>query len=479
MAEYDLLNYIDGKWVGEKLDKIEVTDPATGEVIGSVPNGGEEETKQAIEAAHRASEGWKNKTADERAHILRAYFRLVLDRKDELAKLMTLENGKPLEESEGEIMYAASFIEWFAEEARRVYGRTVPGMREDHRIKVIKQPVGIVAGITPWNFPAAMITRKLAPALAAGCTIIVKPAEQTPLTALKLAELAEQAGVPQGVFNVVCGDPESFTNAVMSDMRVRKITFTGSTQVGRLLMEKSAKHIKKISLELGGHAPSIICDDADLDKTVDRVIASKFRNSGQTCVCANRLYVQSGIYDQFVEKFVARVQTLKYGNGFEEGVAVGPLIDKGGFEKVEKQVKDALKKGAQCLVGGQGHADSSKGTYFYEPTVLTGMTSDMEMMHIETFGPIAPIQKFETDEEAIRLANDTPFGLAAYFYTQDVSRGTRLSEALDYGIVGWNDGIPSAAQAPFGGTKQSGLGREGGTEGIEEYLETKYISLSL
>ncbi|GGE50243.1 NAD-dependent succinate-semialdehyde dehydrogenase [Pullulanibacillus camelliae] len=479
MADYDLLNYIDGNWVGEGLNKIEVTDPATGAIIGSVPNGGEEETKQAVEAAHRALAAWKTTTADDRADILRAYFQLILDHKDELAKLMTLENGKPLKEAEGEVAYAASFIEWFAEEGRRVYGRTVPGKRENHRIKVIKQPVGVVAAITPWNFPAAMITRKLAPALAAGCTFIVKPPEQTPLTALKLAELAEQAGVPKGVFNVVCGDPEAFTNVIMSDMRVRKITFTGSTQVGQLLMEKSAKQIKKISLELGGHAPVIICDDADLDKSVDMVLASKFRNSGQTCVCANRLYVQSGIYDQFVEKFAARVKELKYGNGFEDGVEVGPLIDKDGYEKVEKQVKDALEKGAQCLVGGKGHADPSKHTYFYEPTVLTEMTPDMEMMHIETFGPIAPIQKFETDEEAIHFANDTPFGLAAYLYTQDVSRGIKISEALDYGIVGWNDGVPSAAQAPFGGTKQSGLGREGGTEGIEEYLETKYVSLSL
>ncbi|GGH86175.1 succinate-semialdehyde dehydrogenase/glutarate-semialdehyde dehydrogenase [Pullulanibacillus pueri] len=479
MEKLNLLNYIDGEWVGDALEKIEVTDPATGNVIGSVPNGGEDETKQAIEAAHRALPMWSKMTASDRADILRQYFNIILKHKDELAEIMTLENGKPLKESLGEVAYAASFIEWFAEEGKRVYGRIVPGKREDHRIQVIKQPVGVVAAITPWNFPAAMITRKLAPALASGCTFIVKPPEQTPLTALKLMEYAEQAGIPKGVVNVVCGNPESFTNVIMADMRVRKITFTGSTEVGRLLMKKSAEHIKKISLELGGHAPVIVCDDADLDKAVEMIMASKFRNSGQTCVCANRLYVQAGIYDTFVEKMTAEVKKLKYGNGFDSDVEVGPLIDKDGYEKVERQVKDAIEKGAKCLVGGEGQADDQKGTYFFAPTLLANMNEDMEMMHIETFGPIAPIQKYETDEEAIRLANDTPYGLAAYFYTQDVSRGTKIAEGLDYGIVGWNDGIPSTAQAPFGGTKQSGLGREGGKEGIEEYLETKYISLSL
>jgi succinate-semialdehyde dehydrogenase / glutarate-semialdehyde dehydrogenase len=474
-----MLNYIDGKWVGEKLDKIKVTNPATGELVGTVPNAGEKETKQAIVAAHQAFTDWSKRTAENRAELLRRYFTLILENEESLARLMTEENGKPLKESIGEVRYAASFIEWFAEEGKRIYGRTVPGKNESHRIKVIKQPVGVVGAITPWNFPAAMITRKLAPALAAGCTFIVKPPEQTPLTALKLAELAEQAGIPKGVINVVCGNPETISQAFMDDMRVRKITFTGSTEVGRLLMRKASEQIKKMSLELGGHAPVIICDDADVNKAVDMVIASKFRNSGQTCVCANRLYVQSGIYDTFVEKFSAKVASLKFGNGLEEGVDVGPLIDKPGYEKVAHQVKEAIDKGATCAVGGKGLADYEKDTYFFEPTVLTNVTNDMEIMHIETFGPIAPIQKFETDEEAVAFANDTPFGLAAYVFTENVSRGTRITEALDYGIVGWNDGVPSTAQAPFGGTKQSGLGREGGTEGLEEYLEVKYISLSI
>lgn len=475
----DMLNYIDGKWVGEGLDKIKVTNPATGELVGTVPNAGEKETKEAIVAAHQAFVDWSKRTAENRAELLRRYFNLILENEESLARLMTEENGKPYTESIGEVRYAASFIEWFAEEGKRIYGRTVPGKNESHRIKVIKQPVGVVGAITPWNFPAAMITRKLAPALAAGCTFIVKPPEQTPLTALKLAELAEQAGIPKGVINVVCGNPEEISKAFMEDMRVRKITFTGSTEVGRLLMKMASEQIKKISLELGGHAPVIICDDANVDKAVDMVIKSKFRNSGQTCVCANRLYVQSGIHDTFVEKFSAKVAELKYGNGFEEGVEVGPLIDKSGYEKVEHQVKEALEKGATCTVGGKGFADYEKDTYFFEPTVLTNVNNDMEIMHIETFGPVAPIQKFETDEEAVAFANDTPFGLAAYVFTENVSRGTRLTEALDYGIVGWNDGVPSTAQAPFGGTKQSGLGREGGTEGLEEYLEVKYISLSI
>ncbi|WEG11959.1 NAD-dependent succinate-semialdehyde dehydrogenase [Pullulanibacillus sp. KACC 23026] len=476
---YDYLNYIGGKWTGEGLEKIIVKNPATGEKVGTVPIAGEKETEQAIEAAHQAFADWSKRTAEERGNILKRFFELMLEYEDELAKLMTEENGKPYKEAMGEVRYAASFVEWFAEEGKRIYGRIVPGKSENHRIRVIKQPVGVVGAITPWNFPAAMITRKLAPALAAGCTFIVKPPEQTPLTAMRLAELAEQAGIPEGVFNVVCGNPEAISKAFMKDSRVRKITFTGSTEVGRLLMKQGAEQIKKMSLELGGHAPVIICDDADLNKAVDMAIASKFRNSGQTCVCANRFYVQSGIYEAFVDRFSKKVAQLKLGNGLEEGVEVGPLIDQSGYEKVERQVKEAIEKGATCVVGGKGIADDEKETYFFEPTVLAGVTADMEVMHIETFGPVAPIQKYETDEEAIRLANDTPFGLAAYVFTENVSRGTRLTEALDYGIVGWNDGVPSTAQAPFGGTKQSGLGREGGIEGIEEYLEVKYISLSI
>ncbi|MFC7391841.1 NAD-dependent succinate-semialdehyde dehydrogenase [Scopulibacillus cellulosilyticus] len=470
-----MLNYIDGQWTGKEHEKIEVTNPATGELIGTVPSAGYNEANQAIEAAHQALPEWSKKTAAERAGLLMKVRDLMLENKKELAEIMTLENGKTLKESTGEVAYAASFMEWFAEEAKRIYGRTVPGKNENHRIKVLKQPVGVVAAITPWNFPAAMITRKLAPALAAGCTFIVKPPKQTPLTALKLAEYCEQAGIPKGVVNVVCGNSKEITNAFMDDERVRKITFTGSTEVGRLLMEQGAKTVKKMSMELGGHAPVIVCEDADLDKAVDMAIASKYRNSGQTCVCANRLYVHSSVYDEFVDKFAAKVKELKVGNGMEEGVDLGPLIDKGGYEKVEHQVKDAVEKGATCVVGGHGKAENN--SYFFEPTVLKDVTSDMEIMHIETFGPIAPIQKFETDEEAIRLANDTPFGLAAYFFTESVSRGTKISEELQYGIVGWNDGLPSTAQAPFGGIKQSGLGSEGGAEGIEEYLETKYVSL--
>ncbi len=475
----DRLNYINGEWTGENLEKISVKNPATGETIGRVPNGGYKDSKAAIEAAQSAFKDWSSRTAGDRAQLLRRFFDLMLENEEELARLMTEENGKPFKEALGEVRYAASFVEWFAEEAKRIYGRTVPGKSENHRIKVIKQPVGVVGAITPWNFPAAMITRKLAPALAAGCTFIVKPPEQTPLTALRLAELAAQAGIPKGVINVVCGNPEEISQAFMEDERVRKITFTGSTEVGRLLMKNAAEHIKKISLELGGHAPVIVCEDANLDQAVEMAIASKFRNSGQTCVCANRFYVQSGIYDEFVQKFSDKVGQLKMGNGLEDGVEVGPLIDQAGYEKVERQVKEALEKGAGCTVGGKGHADREKETYFFEPTVLTDVTPDMEIMTIETFGPIAPIQKYETDEEAIEYANNSPFGLAAYVFTESVSRGTRLTEALDYGIIGWNDGVPSAAQAPFGGMKQSGLGREGGTEGIEEYLEVKYVSLSI
>ncbi|MFC0611623.1 NAD-dependent succinate-semialdehyde dehydrogenase [Scopulibacillus daqui] len=473
----DMLNYIDGQWTGKELEKIEVTNPATGELVGTVPLAGYKETNQAIEAAHQSLPEWSKKTAAERAGLLMKVRDLMLENEKELAEIMTLENGKPLKESTGEVAYAASFMEWFAEEAKRIYGRTVPGKNESHRIKVLKQPVGVVAAITPWNFPAAMITRKLAPALAAGCTFIVKPPKQTPLTALKLAEYCEQAGIPKGVVNVVCGNSKEITNAFMEDERVRKITFTGSTEVGRLLMEQGAKTVKKMSMELGGHAPVIVCEDADLDKAVSMAVASKYRNSGQTCVCANRLYVHSSVYDEFVDKFAAKVKELKVGNGMEEGVDLGPLIDKSGYEKVEHQVKDAIEKGATCVAGGRGRAEN--GIYFFEPTVLKDVTPDMEIMHIETFGPVAPIQKFETDEEAIRLANDTPFGLAAYFFTESVSRGTKISEELQYGIVGWNDGLPSTAQAPFGGIKQSGLGSEGGAEGIEEYLETKYVSLMI
>ncbi|WP_188801795.1 NAD-dependent succinate-semialdehyde dehydrogenase [Sporolactobacillus putidus] len=473
-----MLNYIGGEWTGKDLPKIEVTNPATGEVIGSVPSAGKEEAEQAIDAASAAFTGWSHLTAGDRSDLLMKVYDLMIEGQEELARLMTMENGKPLRESRGEAVYAASFLKWFAEEGRRVYGRTVPGVAPNHRIKVIKQPVGVVAAITPWNFPAAMITRKMAPALAAGCTFIVRPPRQTPLTALKIAEYCEQAGIPKGVFNVICGAHGPITDAFMNHQEVRKITFTGSTEVGRHLLKAAADQIKKVSMELGGHAPLIVCDDADLDVAVAQTVASKFRNSGQTCVCANRIFVQSGVYDAFVEKYVHAVQsTLKVGNGLNEDVNFGPLIDGKAYEKVEGQVKDALEKGAELMTGGTGTAEH--GAYFYQPTVLKNATQDMEIMHTETFGPVAPIQKFETIDEAIRLANDTPYGLAAYFFTKDIGRGTRLSEELEYGIVGWNDGLPSTAQAPFGGVKQSGLGREGGSEGIEEYLESKYISLRI
>lgn len=479
VGQLDYLNYINGEWVGDSYNKIKVFNPAKGEYIGSVPNADEEHAKQAIEAASQALPEWSKKSASDRSDVLRKYFDLIMAHENEIAEIMTKENGKPLKESKGEVQYAASFIEWYAEEGKRVYGRTIPGKRENHRIKVIKQPVGIVAAITPWNFPAAMITRKLGPALAAGCTFIVKPPEETPLTCMKLAELAEEAGIPKGVINVVNGNPEKFSKTVMSDMRVRKLTFTGSTPVGKLLMKQGAEQVMKLSLELGGHAPVIVCDDANLDQTVEMLMAAKFRNSGQTCIAANRVYAQSSIYNELVRRITVEVEKLKVGNGLEEGIDVGPLINKEGFEKVVRHVEDAQEKGATVTAGGEGQAYTDKDIYFYKPTILADTNHNMVIMNEETFGPILPIAKYDHDDEAIKAANDTPFGLAAYFFTQSISRGTHISEELEYGIIGWNDGIPSAAQAPFGGIKQSGFGREGGQEGIEEYLEVKYISLSI
>lgn len=473
-------SYINGQWVKNGNEVISVTDPATGELIGNVVSSGTTEIKQAVEAAYKAFPDWAERPAIERSKILKGYCQLLLERKEELAKLITREMGRPYKETLGEVDYAISFLDWYAEEARRVYGRLIPGKSQNHRIQVLKQPVGVAASITPWNFPASMITRKLGPALAAGCTFINKPAELTPLTALKLAEWATEAGIPAGVFNVVCTqDPNDFTNVIMDDMRVRKISFTGSTEVGRLIMRRSAEQIKRVSLELGGHAPFIVCEDADLEQVVEAAILCKFRNTGQTCVCANRFYVHEGIYDAFLEQFAKRITKLKMGNGLDPSSDIGPLINQASYEKVEKHVKDALAKGATCLVGGNGQADESKGVFFYEPTLLADTNPDMLVMYEETFGPVAAVQKFSTDEEAIRMANDTPYGLASYLFTPNVSRGMRIAEKLEYGIVGWNDGVPSTAQAPFGGVKQSGLGREGAIEGIEEYLTTKYISLML
>lgn len=476
---YHFSNYINGQWVGHEENRFQVINPSTGEMVGTVTRGGKAETKQAIEAASASFESWSQKTASERSQFLYKLHQLILEEKQELAELMTCELGRPLKESLGEVDYAASFIEWFAEEGKRVYGRTIPGKTENHRIQVIKQPVGVVAAITPWNFPASMITRKLAPALASGCTFIVKPSGQTPLTALKIAELSQKAGIPDGVLNVVCSKPQDFTDVVMNDMRVRKISFTGSTAVGKLLMKQSAEQMKRISLELGGHAPFIVFDDADLDQAVRGLMSSKFRNSGQTCVCANRIYVQAGIYESFIQKSAEEIGKLKVGNGMDPEVDIGPLVDQESYQKVEKQVQHALEHGARCLVGGKGRANEEKQTFFFEPTLLVDMTEKMEPMREETFGPVAPVQKFTDEEEVIRWANHTPYGLAAYVFTQDVSRGVRMSEKLEFGIVGWNDGVPSAAQAPFGGIKQSGVGREGSKEGIEEYLNTKYISLQI
>jgi succinate-semialdehyde dehydrogenase/glutarate-semialdehyde dehydrogenase len=476
---YHYGNYIDGKWVGDELEKLEVTDPATGDLVGTAPFAGSDHTASAIFAASQAFEDWKRRTAADRAELMVKLVDLMMKHKQELAELITREMGRPLSESLGEVDYAASFLTWFAEEGKRVYGRVVPGKSEDHRIQVWKQPVGVVAAITPWNFPASMITRKLGPALAAGCTFIVKPAEQTPLTALRLAELSAEAGVPKGVFNVVCAEPNAFTHTVMNDSRVRKISFTGSTEVGRKIMEQSASQIKRISLELGGHAPFIVCEDANLEQAVHALVASKFRNSGQTCVCTNRVYVHASVYDLFVQQVAQKISLLKIGNGFKPETNIGPLIDAKGYEKVDGQVEDALSKGAQCLVGGKGIADTEKGVFFYEPTLLTDVNEQMKIMNEETFGPVAPVQKYTDEEEVIRLANNSSFGLAAYIFTQDVNRGYRLAEQLEYGIVGWNDGIPSTAAAPFGGVKQSGLGREGSLEGIEEYVYTKYLSLKV
>jgi succinate-semialdehyde dehydrogenase/glutarate-semialdehyde dehydrogenase len=433
---------------------------------------GAAETRRAIEAAKAAWPGWRHKTAKERANLLRKWHDLMIANLDDLARLMTAEQGKPLAESKGEIGYAASFIEWFAEEGKRVYGDTIPSPWNDRRLVVVKEPVGVCCAITPWNFPAAMITRKAGPALAAGCTMVAKPAESTPLSAFALAVLAERAGIPAGVFNVLTGDPKAIGGEMTSNPDVRKITFTGSTEVGRLLMRQSADTIKKVSLELGGNAPLIVFDDADLDAAVEGTIISKFRNTGQTCVCANRLYVQDGVYDAFAEKLIAAVKQLKVGNGFEAGVAQGPLIDQAAVEKVEEHISDAVSKGARVLLGGKRH---SLGGTFFEPTVLADVTSAMKVAREETFGPVAPLFRFYKDEDAVQFSNDTEFGLASYFYSRDIGRIWRVAEELEYGMVGINTGLISTEVVPFGGMKQSGIGREGSHYGIDEFIEVKYL----
>lgn len=471
------LMYVNGQWMGESLKPLDVYNPANGEVVGTVPYGGKEEAEAAIEAADVAFQTWSKTTAYERATYLQNLHRLLIEHQEELAAIMTLEMGKPIQESRGEVLYAASYIEWYAEEGKRIYGETIPTHLANKRLQVWKKPVGVVAAITPWNFPLAMLTRKLAPALAAGCTFIMKPSGESPITAVKLAELCEKAGIPQGVVNLVTGASSAIGDAFMSNQKVRKMTFTGSTAVGKQLIEQSADQVKRLSLELGGHAPLIVLEDADLDLAVKGAIASKFRNAGQTCVCANRLYVQSTVYEAFVEKFSAAVKALKVGNGLTEDSQIGPLINQKAVEKVAKHVDNAIEHGATAVVGGE-QLTSYDGT-FYAPTVLRDVRSNMLVMNEETFGPIAPIQSFETIEEVIQLANDTPYGLAAYVFTESVGKGTRLIEQLDYGIVGWNDGAPSAAQAPFGGMKESGIGREGGKEGIEGFLETQYVSIGI
>ncbi|MGC1619200.1 MAG: NADP-dependent succinate-semialdehyde dehydrogenase [Candidatus Acidiferrum sp.] len=465
--------YVDGHWIqagsGQTID---VDNPATREIIGRVPKLSGSETRRAIEAANAAFPAWSRKTAKERAAVLRRWFELVMASQEDLARLMTLEQGKPLAESRGEVAYAAAFLEWFGEEAKRVYGDTIPQHQADKRIVVIKQPIGVVACITPWNFPLAMITRKAGPAIGSGCTVVVKPAEQTPFSALALAELAERAGVPKGVFNIVTGSPEEIGAELTSNPIVRKLSFTGSTEVGKLLMAQCAGTLKKLSLELGGNAPFIVFEDADLDAAVVGALASKYRNTGQTCVCANRFLVQDAVYDAFTERMVAAVNRLKPAPGLEAGATQGPLIDDAAVEKVESHIRDAQSKGARILVGGHRHA---LGGRFFEPTILADVTGQMALAREETFGPVAPLFRFKTEADAIALANDTEFGLAAYFYGRDIARVWRVAEALEYGIVGINTGIISTEVAPFGGLKESGLGREGSKYGIDEYVEIKYL----
>ena len=468
-------SYIDGQWVSAQSGQtFTITNPANGEAIIEVANLGAEETTQAVEAAQKAQKDWQTKTAKERATLLRQWNQLILDNQADLAKLMTLEQGKPLAEAMGEVAYGASFIDWFADEARRLNGDVIPTFAKDKRVMTIKQAVGVVAAITPWNFPIAMITRKAGPALAAGCTIVIKPSDETPLCALALAELAHQAGIPAGVLNVVVGkDAKAIGGVLTGNPIVRKLSFTGSTPVGKLLLSQCAQTVKRTSMELGGNAPFIVFDDADLDAAVEGAIASKYRNAGQTCVCANRILVQEGVYDAFAEKLAARVASFKTGNGFAEGVNIGPLINPAAIQKVSELVTDAIDQGAHALVGGK--VMDELGKQFFEPTILTNVTEDMAIFSNEIFGPVAPLFRFSTEEEAIAMANNTPFGLAAYFYSQNIARTWRVSEALEYGMVGINEGIISSEVAPFGGVKESGSGREGSQYGIDEYVEIKYL----
>ena len=466
--------YINGAWINGE-GTFDVHDPATGKTIASVANLTQQAAGVAIDAANKAWPLWRDKTAKERAAILMEWYRLQMLHADDLARIMTAEQGKPLAEAKGEVAYGASFVEWFAEEGRRIYGETIPSTDQNRRLLVLKQPIGVCAAITPWNFPIAMITRKVAPALAAGCTVVIKPAEQTPLSALALAELAHRAGLPAGVLNVLTADSQrsiEIGKLLCSSDTVRHLSFTGSTEVGRILAAQCAPTIKKISLELGGNAPFIVFDDADIDSAVEGAMISKYRNAGQTCVCANRFYVQESVYEKFVEKFAAKAKAIRIGNGFEPGIQQGPMIDEQALEKIELHVSDALSKGAKLVTGGQ-----RQGERAYQPTVLSHVTSEMRCAREETFGPVAPVFSFKTEEEAIALANNTEFGLASYFYSRDIGRIFRVGEALEYGMVGINTGLISTAEAPFGGVKQSGLGREGSHHGIEDYVEMKYLCL--
>jgi succinate-semialdehyde dehydrogenase/glutarate-semialdehyde dehydrogenase len=466
--------FVGGEWIGSDRT-IEVTNPATGVLVGRVPRLGSKETREAILAAEAAWPAWRARTAKERSQILKRWFDLIMQNQEDLARIMTAEQGKPLAEARGEIAYAASFIEWFAEEAKRVYGETIPAPLSSQRIVVTKEPIGVCAAITPWNFPAAMITRKAAPALAAGCTMVLKPASQTPLTALALAALAERAGIPAGVFSVVTGSAGDIGTELATHPSVRKLTFTGSTEVGRSLMAQTAATVKKVSMELGGNAPFIVFEDADLDAAVEGALISKYRNAGQTCVCANRLYVQDKVYDAFASKLAAAVQTMTVGDGSQEGVRIGPLIDQKAVAKVEDHIADAVSKGARILTGGRRH---SLGHSFFEPTLLVGVTQNMAVAREETFGPLAPLFRFESEDDVVAMANDTEFGLASYFYARDLGRVWRVAERLEYGMVGVNTGLISNEVAPFGGVKQSGVGREGSHYGFEDYLVIKYINMA-
>lgn len=468
--------YVGGEWVDAPDGKtVEVTNPATGEVLGTVPMLGRDAVAHAVEVAEKAQKSWKKRTAKERSAILMKWYELMMENQDDLAALMTAEQGKPLAEAKGEIAYGSSFLQWFAEEAKRVYGDVIPTFAEGRRVMVLKEPIGVCAAITPWNFPTAMITRKAAPALAVGCAMVVKPAMETPYSALAMAILAERAGLPKGLMSIVTGDAKEIGAEMTENAKVRKLTFTGSTAVGRLLMRQCADTVKKVSLELGGNAPFIVCEDADIDAAVEGAIASKYRNAGQTCVCANRLFVHDAVYDEFAEKYAAKVAEMPVGNGADEGVVIGPLITEKAVEKVENQIADALSKGGRILTGGKRH---EQGGSFFQPTVIADATREMTVFREETFGPMAPLIRFKTDDEVLEMANDSEFGLASYFYSRDISRIWKLAEGLESGIVGVNTGIISTEVAPFGGVKQSGVGREGSKYGVEDYLEIKYVCMA-